>query len=111
MNKSENIQEEPKKNQTRSKIGDREGGTQNNLQAAPLVLNYSRLQGVFQMPKGSPTKQTIATAKYQEKIGYTAKSFKIKRELSNAFKDACDRAGQSQSYVISEFMRDYITKH
>lgn len=63
------------------------------------------------MPKGSPSKQTIASAKYQAKVGYITKGFKMKKELADAFKEACERSGVSQASVISDFMREYIKSH
>lgn len=63
------------------------------------------------MPKGNPGKQTVATDKWQKKAGYITKGIKMKRELADAFKAACDKNGQSQSSVICEFMREYIEKH
>ncbi len=63
------------------------------------------------MPKGSPVKQTIATAKYQAKAGYMTKSFKLKREVVSDFEQAVKRSGESQAAVITEFMKNYIMTH
>ena len=63
------------------------------------------------MPKGNPKAQTIASEKYQKKAGIIVKGFKIKKELADEFAEACDRAGQSQASVISEFMQEYISAH
>lgn len=63
------------------------------------------------MPKGSPGKQTIATAKYQAKAGYISKSFKLKKEITDAFNEACKRSGESQAAVITEFMKNYTLTH
>ena len=60
------------------------------------------------MPKGSPNTQTKASMKYQQKIGLTIKSFKIKRTLADDFADACDRAGVGQAATISRLMRQFI---
>lgn len=60
------------------------------------------------MPLGTPNTQTKATDKYQKKAGYINKSFKLKKELSDAFVEACNKNGVSQASVISEFMREYI---
>jgi hypothetical protein len=54
-------------------------------------------------------RQTIATKKYQQKVGLIAKSFKIKKELADEFRAACERNGKSQALVISELMRRYIS--
>ena len=60
------------------------------------------------MPKGEPVKQTIATDKYQKKIGLIAKSYKIKKELADQFAEACAKAGVSQASQISALMRGFI---
>ncbi len=59
------------------------------------------------MSKGNPSKQTIASAKYQAKAGYMTKGFKIKKEVAEAFQEACERNGVSQASVISKLMLDY----
>ncbi len=56
------------------------------------------------MPKGSPNPQTIASQKYQKKVGYMTKSFKIKREVAERFEKACKAAGVSQAGQITELM-------
>lgn len=63
------------------------------------------------MPKGEPNCQTVATAKYQAKAGYTTKSFKLKKEISDEFVKACERSRESQAAVITEFMKNYISEH
>ncbi len=60
------------------------------------------------MPVGNPKPQTIASEKYHKKAGYISKGFKLKRDLVDAFADACKKAGVSQASQISEFMRGYI---
>lgn len=60
------------------------------------------------MPKGKPSAQTVASEKYQKKVGYIAKSFKLKKDLTDEFAQACERAGKSQASVISDFMREFI---
>lgn len=64
--------------------------------------------GGITMPVGNPSKQTIASKKYQAKAGYIAKSFKIKKDLADGFAAACDAAGVSQASKISELMRGFI---
>ncbi len=39
------------------------------------------------MPIGKPNAQTIASKKYQDKVGYIAKTYKLKRELVEQFAD------------------------
>ena len=63
------------------------------------------------MPKGAPTAQTIASEKYQKKVGIIVKGFKVKRELADDFAAACERAGESQASVIARYMQQYITEH
>lgn len=60
------------------------------------------------MPKGNPTPQTIASEKYQKKAGYITKGFKIKRDLADAFAEACEKADVSQAGQISKMMKDFI---
>jgi len=60
------------------------------------------------MPKGNPSKQTLRIDRYQRKAGYIAKSFKIKKELAEEFRDTCERLGVSQASVITKFMQEFI---
>jgi hypothetical protein len=60
------------------------------------------------MPKGSPSPQTIASEKYQKKAGYMTKGFKIKRDVAEAFEDACEKAGVSQAGKITELMLLFV---
>lgn len=55
-----------------------------------------------------PTAQTKATEKWQKKAGYMTKGFKLKRELADEFKEACEKAGASQAAQISKMMREFI---
>lgn len=52
--------------------------------------------------------QTKATDKYQQKIGLIAKSFKIKKELADEFKIACEKAGVGQAATITRLMKQFI---
>ena len=60
------------------------------------------------MPKGNPSKQTIASEKYQKKAGYIAKSYKLKREVVEQFQQACERQGVSQAGKIMELMQEFV---
>lgn len=51
-----------------------------------------------------PTAQTKATDKWQKKAGYMTKGFKLKRELADEFKEACEKAGVSQA--VTDFKND-----
>lgn len=55
-----------------------------------------------------PKAQTKATDKWQKKVGIISKSFKLKKELTDEFKEACDKAGVSQAAQISKMMREFI---
>lgn len=55
--------------------------------------------------------QTIATRKYQEKVGLISKSYKLKKELTDEFAEACKRAGVSQAEQISKMMREFIEQN
>ena len=46
------------------------------------------------MPVGSPSVQTRASKKYQEKVGLISKSYKLKKELVERFAEACDKKGK-----------------
>ncbi len=55
-----------------------------------------------------PKAQTKATDKWQKKVGIISKSFKLKKELTDEFKEACEKAGVSQASQISKMMREFI---
>lgn len=63
------------------------------------------------MPKGNPSKQTIASEKYQKKVGYMTKGFKLKRDIVEQFEEACNRTGKSQAEVIREFMEEFVQQN
>lgn len=54
--------------------------------------------------------QTRATMKYQKKVGIIAKSFKIKKELADNFKIACEKAGVSQASQISRMSSSLLIR-
>ena len=60
------------------------------------------------MPIGSPKPQTVASEKYQKKAGYMTKGFKIKRDVAEAFQEACTKVGVSQASKITELMNRFI---
>ena len=45
------------------------------------------------------------------KAGLISKSYKLKRELVEAFADACEKAGVSQAGQLSMMMREFIEKN
>lgn len=59
------------------------------------------------MPIGNPNKQTIATKKYNEKIGMVSKSYKLKKGLVEEFAKACEKAGVSQAAQLSKMMKEF----
>ena len=60
------------------------------------------------MPVGNPKPQTVATRKYERKVGYIAKSYKLHKELTEEFAKACEAAGVSQAAQITRMMKDFI---
>lgn len=55
--------------------------------------------------------QTIASRKYQNKVGLVAKSYKIKKELADRFAVACKKAGVSQAAQITKMMEKFIEEN
>lgn len=49
--------------------------------------------------------------KWNAKAGWISKSYKLKRELVEAFADACEKAGVSQAGQLSMMMREFIEKN
>lgn len=60
------------------------------------------------MPVGNPSKQTVATQKYNEKVGLISKSYKLRKELTEEFADACAKRNISAAAAITEFMEKFI---
>lgn len=60
------------------------------------------------MPKGSPNKNTIRVDRYQKKVGYKVKSFKLKGDIADRYAAACQKAGVSQAAKIVELMEEFI---
>lgn len=56
------------------------------------------------------TAQTKATKKYEKKVGIVAKSYKLRKELVDQFKDACDKKGISQAAQLSKLMQNFINE-
>jgi hypothetical protein len=55
-----------------------------------------------------PSKQSIATRKYEAKTGWMSKTYKLKKEVVEQFKAACDAEGVSQAGQLMKMMQDYI---
>ena len=60
------------------------------------------------MPVGSPKPQTIATKKYEQKAGWMSKSYKLKREIVEAYADACKKANVSAAGQLMKMMKEFI---
>ena len=52
--------------------------------------------------------QTKASAKWNKKAGYVAKSYKLKKDTVEAFAEACKKAGVSQAGQLTKMMNDFI---
>lgn len=58
-----------------------------------------------------PSKQTIASKKYQDKVGLISKSYKLNKELVAEFSEVCETVGIAQSAQISKMMKEFIEKN
>lgn len=54
--------------------------------------------------------QTRASAKWNKKAGYKAKTYKLKEEVVEQFADACESAGVSQAGQLSKMMKCFTKK-
>ena len=63
------------------------------------------------MPKGTPNAQTKATEKYQKKAGLINKSFKLKKDVVEEFKETCNALGVSQYSVLNGLMKQFISEN
>lgn len=45
---------------------------------------------------------------WNEKAGYVSKSYKLKKDVVQAFAEACDRAGVSQAAQLTKMMNDFV---
>ncbi len=46
--------------------------------------------------------------KWNTKAGLISKSYKLKRELTEQFAEACEKAGVSQAGQITKMMKEFI---
>ena len=60
------------------------------------------------MPVGKPKPQTIATKKYEKKAGWMSKSYKLRRDVVEAFAQACEEKGVSQAGQLTKMMQEFI---
>ena len=56
------------------------------------------------------TGKNKAIRNYEKRIGMISKSYKLKSELVENFRIACEKQGLSQSGVLSEYMKEFIKK-
>ena len=63
------------------------------------------------MPKGKPNGQTIASQKWNAKAGYVAKTYKLKKDETDAFAEPCDRLGVSKASQITRMMTEFIEQN
>ena len=56
----------------------------------------------------SANAQTKATEKYQQKVGLVSKSYKLKKEIVDAYATACKKAGVSCAGQLTTMMQDFI---
>jgi len=54
--------------------------------------------------------QTKATAKWQKKKGLISKSYKLPRDIVDAFAEACESNDISQAAQLTKYMRGYIKR-
>lgn len=60
------------------------------------------------MPIGNPKPQTVATRKYEKKVGWVSKSYKLKKEVVDAYTEACKKAGTSAAGQLTKMMKEFI---
>ena len=62
------------------------------------------------MPRGNPSKQTLRNARWNAKAGYKSKSFALKGDIADRYREACEKVGRSQASVIQELMQEFIDR-
>lgn len=62
------------------------------------------------MPTGNPKPQTVASKKYQDKVGWISKSYKLKKEVVELYAEACEKAGISQAGQLMKMMKEFADK-
>lgn len=62
------------------------------------------------MPVGNPNKNTVRVERYQKKVGYKVKGFKLKGDVADRFEEACTKRGESQASAITRLMENYIAE-
>lgn len=62
------------------------------------------------MPTGNPKPQTVASKKYQDKVGWISKSYKLKKEVVELYAEACETAGVSQAGQLMKMMKEFADR-
>lgn len=55
-----------------------------------------------------PEKKIRPQDKWNQKAGYMSKSYKLKRDIVNAYAIACEKAGVSQAGQLTKLMQSFI---
>ena len=53
------------------------------------------------------TSRSETVSKYMKKAGWLSKSYTLKKDIVEAFKEACEKQGVSQASVLSAYMVEY----
>ena len=53
------------------------------------------------------TTRTEVVERYKKKAGWLSKSYTLKKDIVEAFKEACEKNGVSQASVLSTYMVEY----
>ena len=56
------------------------------------------------------SKQTLRNERYQKKPGWVSKSYKLKKEVVDAYAEACEKAGVSAAGQLTKMMKEFIEK-
>lgn len=56
------------------------------------------------------SKQTERNARYQKKAGWVSKSYKLKKEVVDAYAEACKKAGVSAAGQLTKMMNAFIAE-
>lgn len=55
--------------------------------------------------------QTKASAKWNAKVGYIAKTYKLKKEVVEKFAEKCKENNESQASALTRLMQKYIEEN
>lgn len=54
------------------------------------------------------SKQTQRSERYQKKAGWISKSYKLKKDVVDAYAEACEKAGVSAAGQLTKMMKEFI---